>query len=138
MSRKDTYHYLVKQALMAEGWTITHDPYVFDSDPQLSTDLGAERLLAAEKAHEKIAVEIKSFRGESQIAELEKAAGQYRLYRRLLRLQDPERTLYLAVPRHAFENVFRRQIGQLAIDEFDFKLIVYSLSQEESLQWKDK
>jgi len=23
-------------------------------------------------------------------------------------------------------------------DEFDFKLIVYSLSQEESLQWKDK
>ncbi|GAK55505.1 hypothetical protein U27_02339 [Candidatus Vecturithrix granuli] len=29
MSRKDTYHPLVKEALIREGWTITHDPYYF-------------------------------------------------------------------------------------------------------------
>ena len=108
---------------------------MFETDPQLSTDLGAERVVAAEKGHEKIAVEIKSFSGESQIAELEKAAGQYRLYRRFLRLQDPERTLFLAVPHHAFQDIFARQVGQAAVEEFELKLIVYSLSPGEVLQW---
>ncbi|MCP4397416.1 MAG: hypothetical protein GY801_08990, partial [bacterium] len=61
MSRRDTYHYVVKDALIREGWTITHDPYTFDTEPQLSTDLGAERTIAAEKGEDKIAVEIKSF-----------------------------------------------------------------------------
>ncbi|NER03510.1 MAG: hypothetical protein F6K17_13265 [Okeania sp. SIO3C4] len=28
MSRKDTYHYLVKSALITEGWRISHDLYV--------------------------------------------------------------------------------------------------------------
>lgn len=30
MSRRDTYHYIVKHALIREGWTITHDPYYFE------------------------------------------------------------------------------------------------------------
>ncbi len=30
MSRRDTYHYVVTDALIREGWTITHDPYTFD------------------------------------------------------------------------------------------------------------
>lgn len=27
MAAKDFYHETVKQALMADGWVITHDPY---------------------------------------------------------------------------------------------------------------
>jgi len=138
MSKRDTYHDVVKQALIQEGWTITHDPYSFDADPQLSTDLGAERLIAAEKHASKIAVEIKSFLHESQVGELEKAAGQYRLYLRLLAIQEPERTMVLAVPIHAFENIFRRQVGQLAIDEFELNLVVYSLTPGEALRWNPK
>ncbi len=61
MSKRDKYHDLVKVALIQEGWTITHDPYNFDTIPQLSTDLGAERTIAAERANEKIVVEVKSF-----------------------------------------------------------------------------
>ncbi len=53
MSRRDKYHYVVKDALIREGWAITHDPYVFKTDPKLSTDLGAERLIAAERGVEK-------------------------------------------------------------------------------------
>jgi hypothetical protein len=51
-------------------------------------------LIAAEKAYKKIVVEIKSFLDESQVVELEKALGQYGLYRRFLAKQDPERELY--------------------------------------------
>jgi hypothetical protein len=77
MSRRDIYHNIVKQALIREGWTITHEQYNFETEPQLSTDIGAEKLIAAERKQEKIAVEIKSFLAESQVSELEKAIGQY-------------------------------------------------------------
>ncbi len=80
MSRRDTYHDLVKRALIREGWIITHDPYFLQADPKLSIDLGAERTLAAERGNEKIAVEIKSFLSESQVTELERAVGQYGIY----------------------------------------------------------
>lgn len=61
MSKRDKFHDIVKQALEREGWTITHDPYVFKTDPKLAADLGAERLMAAERGYERIVVEIKSF-----------------------------------------------------------------------------
>ena len=136
MSRRDKYHDVVREALIREGWTITHDPYYFvQTDPQLSTDIGAERLIAAEQAARKIVVEVKSFLEESQMSELEKAIGQYGLYRRFLAKQDPERTLYLAVPQHAFEDIFRRQVGREAVEEFHLLVIVYSLSENEPLLW---
>ncbi len=57
---KDIFHDLVKDALVMEGWQITHDPFSIDyGEVQMQIDLGAERLLAAERGAEKIAVEIK-------------------------------------------------------------------------------
>ncbi len=65
---RDHYHQLVKQALTADGWTITDDPLYLDlASTTLEVDLGAERLIAAEKGKEKIAVEIKSFLGNSTV-----------------------------------------------------------------------
>ncbi len=136
MSRRDKYHPIVKRALIREGWTITHDPYSFKTDPPLSTDLGAERLLAAEREHEKIAVEVKSFLAESQVTELERALGQYGLYQGFLEMQEPERELYLAVPENAFENILSRQVGRLAMTRFHLNVIVFSLSEDQPLLWK--
>ena len=56
MSRGDRYHDIVKRALIREGWTISHDPYVLNTDPKLAIDLGAERMIAAEREYEEIAV----------------------------------------------------------------------------------
>lgn len=68
---KDKYHDLVKTALTTDGWTITDDPFTVKVKKHtLSVDLGVEKLLAAEKGTEKIAVEIKSFIGISQIHQL--------------------------------------------------------------------
>ena len=63
MSARDKFHEAVKQGLNKEGWTITHDPLrlKFGEEDKISIDLGAERVLGAEKAGEKIAVEDKSF-----------------------------------------------------------------------------
>ncbi len=137
MSRKDTYHNIVKEALNKGGWTITHDPYMLKTDPRLAVDLGAERVIAAEKGTEKIAVEIKSFLRASQIADLEDAIGQYSIYKLFIQQQEPERTLYLAVPTYAFENILSRQVGRVTIRSLKINVIVYSLLPEEPLQWKN-
>ncbi|MCL2933753.1 MAG: XisH family protein [Trichodesmium sp. MAG_R03] len=129
MSRKDTYHYLVKSVLIREGWTIYHDPYFLKSDPKLSIDLGAERIIAAEKNCDTLAVEVKSFITDSQVMELEKAIGQYGIYEELLKIQEPDRELYLAVPIDAFENIFSRQVGKVAVKKFNLKLIIFSFSE---------
>lgn len=136
MSKRDKDHDIVKLALIKEGWTITHDPYFFQTDPKLATDLGAERLLAAERGYKRIAVEVKSFLRSSQVVDLEEAIGQYALYQLFLRQQDPERQLYLAVPRHALDNILSREVGRVAIEGLKVNVVVYSLTEEEQLQWK--
>lgn len=45
---KDIYHNLVKEALIADGWTITADPYRLDWIPKWQIDLGAEKLIGAD------------------------------------------------------------------------------------------
>ncbi len=81
MPAKDLYHSVVKQLLIETGWTVTHDPYQLKwAKRTLSIDLGAERLLAAEQANLKIAVEVKSFLRESRVADLQQALGQYILW----------------------------------------------------------
>jgi hypothetical protein len=57
MPAKDVYHDVVKEALIKAGWTITHDPLVlWWGTVDVYVDLGAEKLLAAEKGADKIAV----------------------------------------------------------------------------------
>jgi hypothetical protein len=54
MAAKDKYHQQVRQALENDGWTITHDPYFLRMEGvNFPVDLGAERLLAAQKGNEK-------------------------------------------------------------------------------------
>ena len=63
MPAKDVFHDVVKTALQKDGWTITDDPlYIrLGGAIDMYLDLGAEKVIAAEKAGRKIAVEIKSF-----------------------------------------------------------------------------
>ena len=62
MAAKDRFHDAVKQALQKEEWVITADPLILKIDKvKFEIDLAAEKVFAAEKAGQKIAVEIKSF-----------------------------------------------------------------------------
>jgi XisH protein len=78
MPARDKYHFEFCNALLKEGWIITHDPYPLkiESKRTYPIDLGAERLLAAEKDKEKIAIEIKSFLQDSMASAFHEAAGQ--------------------------------------------------------------
>jgi hypothetical protein len=133
---RDLFHTIVKDALIKEGWQITHDPFPVDyGDVQMQIDLGAERLIAATKDQEKIAVEVKSFVNPSAISEFHTAVGQYLNYRRALRSQEPNRILYLAVPSQTYDDFFRLRFIQEGVEEYQICLIVYEVEDRSILQW---
>ncbi len=133
---RDIYHDVVRQALEADGWTITDDPFpVSYGDHNLFVDLGAQRLIAAERADEKIAVEIKSFIGRSPVNDLENALGQFMLYRSILQQNEPDRQLYLAVEVRVAEGIFASALGRLALDDFTLRIIVFDEDTARIQQW---
>ena len=130
MPAKDIYHDAVKNALIKDGWKITDDPLILSiGKKDLFIDLGAEKLIAAEKDQQKIAVEIKSFLGNSQVNDLENALGQYILYYEVLLAKQDERVLYLAIKESAYQEIFEEPIGKI------FKLLVFEPRKESILQW---
>jgi len=136
MSAKDIYHDTVKTALIKSGWQITHDPLVLKwGTKDLYVDLGAERLLAAEKSGQKIAVEVKSFVSPSEVDDLKSAVGQFILYHDILLQLEPDRVLYLAIREAVFEDVFRESIGGILLENKRVRLIVFNPKTEEILRW---
>lgn len=136
MPAKDIYHDNCKEALVKEQWTITHDPlHIQWGLKDMYIDLGAERLLAAEKNQQKIAVEVKSFVSSSEIDDLKGALGQYVLYRNVLSQIEPDRVLYLAVRKIVYRDLFEEPIGQLLIANEGLKLLVFDSKTETITQW---
>ncbi|NEQ03044.1 element excision factor XisH family protein, partial [Moorena sp. SIO3F7] len=98
MPAKDIFHDTVKNALVKEGWIITDDPLYLDyGGVDMYVDLGAQKLIAAQKYQQKIAVEIKTFNRPSLIAEFHSALGQFLNYRLVLENIEPEIKMYLAI-----------------------------------------
>jgi XisH protein len=139
MSAKDKYHEAVKQGLLKEQWKVTADPLrlKFEDEDEVRIDLGAERLLAAERDNQKIAVEIKSFLNESALFDYHAALGQFLNYRLVLSTLEPERILYLAVPLAAYEEFFQRPLAKASVKTYQVKLLVYDPVQEVIIQWND-
>ncbi|MEP6490621.1 XisH family protein [Microcoleus vaginatus GB2-A3] len=138
MPAKDIYHNTVRTALEKDGWTITNDPLTLEiGDRSLFVDLGAEKILAAEKQGRKIAVEVKSFLSVSPVHDLEEALGQYIVYEDILELSEPERNIYLAVREEVYLDIFSEPLGQLLLRKKRLKLIVFDSSREIIIRWID-
>lgn len=132
----DKYHALVKQALVKDGWTITDDPLLVEAGKRkVQIDLGAERLIGAEKGNEKIAVEIKSFTGVSTLKDFYLALGQFNFYAYSLEQKMPERVLFLAVPDDTYEDFFQESFIQDLLERYGVRIIVYRSAAAEILQW---
>lgn len=136
MPARDIYHDKVKNALIKDGWTITHDPLRLSwGGRDMYVGLGAERLLAAEKAGQRIAVEVKSFVGASEMDDLEKAIGQFVLYQAVLAEREPDRLLFLAVPQFVLRDVFEQPLGELLFQKNLVHVMGFDPDMEVILQW---
>ena len=137
MSAKDKYHDIVRAALEREGWFITDDPLRIEiGDRAIKIDLGAERLIAAEKGEEKIAVEIKSFTGVSQLQDFYLALGQFSYYQVALEKTEPGRKLFLAVPDVAYSTFFKEPMTVEVIRRYDVRLLVYEILGQKIILWE--
>ncbi len=136
MLAKDLFHDAVKNALIKEGWTITDDPLTFRIDGiNISINLGAEKILGAEKDGRFIAVEIKSFINPSPMTDFHAALGQFLNYKLFLSQEDSERILFLAVPIETYKEFFQKDIIQKSIQINGVKLIVYNSLSEVINLW---
>ena len=102
---------------------------------KLHSCLAAESAIAAERDTEKIAVEIKSFIGDSDISAFHSALGQYLNYCQALEEQEPDRIVYLAVPNETYQDFFQLPFIQRVLKRYQIKLMIYDPKQEEILQW---
>lgn len=138
MPAKDKYHDHVRRILEKDGWVITHDPYFIKLGRRKGyIDLGAERsFIGAEKGQEKILVEIKSFLGMSDLDQFEDALGQFLVYRPAVMKKEPNRTLYLAIPKEFDESFFDDDYFMEIAELYDVKMLVFDEDVEEIIKWK--
>ena len=136
---KDLYHETVKTALVKEGWLITHDPLYLADEPariDYEIDLGAEKLIVAERGPEKIAVEVKSFLRASISHEFHSVFGQYLVYLEALKQLAPERVLLLAMPDFAYERLQDYPFILDLLNRYEVRYIVFDSTQPNIVIWK--
>lgn len=138
MPARDVFHDTVRVALEKDGWAITHDPlFIKVEEFEFYIDLRAERILGAEKAGQKIAVEIKSFLGPSEITELYSALGKFSIYESALIEQESDRILYLAVSKTIYDDLFATRFIQKVLKKDEVKILIFDEIKEEVLLWKE-
>jgi hypothetical protein len=137
MPKRDLFHDAVKNALIKDGWIITDDPLHLRISVKVDVliDLGAEKMFAAEKEGKKIAVEVKSFAGNSDISEFHTALGQFLNYQAALEIKEPERVLFLAVPLDTYETFFQDSFILAATRKHKLRLLVYNPTEEVISEW---
>jgi hypothetical protein len=138
MPAKDAFHEAVKRALLKDGWQIQADQFHLKwGKRDFYIDLAAQRFFLAQKGEKRIAVEIKSFSEKSVIAALEQALGQFLLYRSILKRQEPERKLYLAISEDTFLDIFEDDVGTLVVEDYEIPLLVFDHKTEVVVAWKE-
>jgi XisH protein len=136
MPKKDIYHDQVRRALEKDGWTITHDPMRFRwKGRTIWPDLGIEKVIAAERGTEKIAVEIKSFTNIALLVDFYEALGQYDIYKVALAELDQDRSVVLAVTEAAYETFLCTEFAQAVLQVKNIPLLVYNVENETITKW---
>ncbi len=98
--------------------------------------MGAERLIAAEKGSEKIAVEVKSFLHVSFITAFYEAVGKFVIYEEALEIEEPERVLFLAIPEHIYSKEMEDELLiQKVLERRRLHAVVVNVHNETIVKW---
>ncbi len=134
---RDVFHDLVKEALIKEGWKVTHDPLTLLKREKggLVTDLGAEKVIVAEKGLTKIAVEVKSFLNPSLVNDFSKAFGHYMTYLDVLEMTQSDRIMYLAMPYSVYYFLSKMDYFNYIVQKHKIKFITFSPTEKKIKSW---
>lgn len=136
MPRKDSYHDIVRLALIKDGWKITDDPFLIGfRGTLLFADLGAEKVTGINR-RSKISIEVKVMDEPGRFAKFECAVGQYVVYRRLMLSLQLRRDLYLAVSQSVFINFFQKRPAVMEVVSGEkICLLIFDPLKKEIVQW---
>ena len=103
----------------------------------MAIDLGAEKIIAAEKGEEKIAVEVKSFLAPSLTYSYHEAVGQYMNYLVALENSKENRELYLAVTDEIFDRFKEKKLIRLSLERYKVKLLIFNPETSKIVSWQN-
>jgi len=109
-------------------------PYTVLVNP-LVTPLGAEQDLPYD-CERRIAVEIKSFFGASDIQELVVALGLFSIHRDILSEVERDCVLYMAMAQRVHEGIFSELLGQLVLRRQQLRLLVFRETEARIVTWE--
>ena len=135
MPARDRHHDAVKRALIKDGWKIEREQVLFIlADRHVWVDMEASNTTGEHR----ILIEVKGLDGPSQVEALMDAIGQYVVYRAVIdEVGGQDIPLYLAVPESAYQSILSEQIGVVARQQVEVKLVVFDPDSEEIRQWID-
>jgi hypothetical protein len=135
---RDLIHDAVKQALINDQWNVTEDPFdlpIMGSDKDFEVDLGAEKLLSAEKGMKKILVEVKSFLGTSILYKFHESLGQYLNYSEAIAEGEFDRTLYVGISDTVYEEMKKISFLERRIVQYQIKFVVVNIATKTIVKW---
>lgn len=133
---RDKIHLAVKKALEKEDWTIVNDPfYVESGGVEIEIDMEAEKFIIAQKDAVKILVEVKSLNKKSLLYEFHATIGQYIDYRGILKDENIDRPLYLAISAATYEQMQLKPFYEKRLLENQIRLIIVDILEETIVQW---
>ncbi len=133
---RDFFHQVVREALEADGWTITADPFIIKTiGLRLEIDLAAEQVFAAEKGKEEIVVEVKSFLSKSKLADFYEAKGKYDTYRYGLIEAPINKKIYLAIEETIFNTFFKKPLIKTIVEKDHIDLIIFNSITKRIVKW---
>ena len=63
------------------------------------------------------------------------AIGQFQIYRALLEKSEPDREVWLALPREVYQDYFQRKAVQSIVAMCGLKIVTINVAKEEIDQW---
>jgi hypothetical protein len=129
----------VISAFEKAGWVVTARPYSL----RIPGDRQKLRYVFADLRLEKesqvaIVVEVKCFPNpQGFLNDFYQAIGQYEAYRVILRLNQLNLPIYLAIPQVAYIKFFGQKTIQAILDTINAKLIIIDTEHEEIIQWNN-
>jgi XisH protein len=138
MPRKDIFHEVVKSALLFDGWAITDDPLFVPTKGRFNffIDIGAERIINAQKDEQKVAIEVKSFNDNSPLYSFYEILGQFLVYELALEESDNNWSLFIAISEIGYSKLYESPIFQRAMEKYNLKFIIIDASNKKIVEWK--
>jgi hypothetical protein len=137
--KKDNFHETVKIALQKEKWRITYDPLFIPTrgGANFFIDLGVERIIGVEKNGKNIAIEIKSFNGNSPMYSFYEILGQFLVYEIALMEQTKSWDLFIAISDVGYKKLDNSPVLNTAIQKYKLKFVIINPLTQSVIEWKN-